>query len=237
MNDLKTVEHKNCRLCGHSPLNEVFSLGDQYINDFVTKDRIEKGLKAPLEIVHCTNCDLSQLKHTAPQELLYSRQYWYRSGVTDTMKRELKDIVNEVSSKVDLNSGDIVLDIGANDGTMLSYFPESVLTVGCEPANNLVDELSKNCNKVIHDFWSDEVYFKAVNKKTLIAKLITPVFKDEKNGVLKVISFFAKKARGMMARYILQNHITDVAEIKNFNLGGYAFNQSLSTDKEWVFTR
>jgi len=110
--------------------------------------------------------------------------------------------------------------------------------------------------KNLYEFWGDKItneinarekdillnlasneYFKAVNKKTLIAKLITPVFKDEKNGVLKVISFFAKKARGMMARYILQNHITDVAEIKNFNLGGYAFNQSLSTDKEWVFTR
>lgn len=172
----KVVEHKKCRLCGHSPLNKVFSLGDQYINDFVTKDRIEKGLKAPLEIVHCTNCDLSQLKHTAPQELLYTRQYWYRSGVTDTMKRELKDIVDEVSSKVDLNSGDIVLDIGANDGTMLSYFPESVITVGCEPANNLVDELSKNCNKVIHDFWSDKVYFKAVNEyKNKKAKIVSAI--------------------------------------------------------------
>ena len=110
--------------------------------------------------------------------------------------------------------------------------------------------------KNLYEFWGDKIteeintrekdtllnlasneYFKAVNKKTLRANLITPVFKDEKKGVLKVISFFAKKARGMMARYIIQNHITNVEEIKNFNLGGYAFNQSLSTDKEWVFTR
>ena len=110
--------------------------------------------------------------------------------------------------------------------------------------------------KNLYEFWGDKIteeinarekdtllnlasneYFKAVNKKTLRANLITPVFKDEKNGILKVISFFAKKARGMMARYIIQNHITNVDEIKNFNLGGYAFNQSLSTDKEWVFTR
>ncbi len=110
--------------------------------------------------------------------------------------------------------------------------------------------------KNLYEFWGDKIteeintrekdtllnlasneYFKAVNKKTLRANLITPVFKDEKKGVLKVISFFAKKARGMMARYIIQNHITNVDEIKNFNLGGYAFNQSLSTDKEWVFTR
>ena len=80
-------------------------------------------------------------------------------------------------------------------------------------------------------------YFKAVNKDLLIANLITPIFKDEKNGDLKVISFFAKKARGMMTRFIIQNHITEVEKIKKFNLGGYAFNESLSNDKEWVFTR
>ena len=72
-------------------------LGNQYVNDFVSKEDIGKGFKAPIDIVYCKKCDLSQLKHTAPQELLYSRQYWYRSGVTETMKRELKDIVNKAS--------------------------------------------------------------------------------------------------------------------------------------------
>jgi len=158
----ETVEHNKCRLCGNSELHKVFSLGDQYINDFVTEENIGKGVIAPLEIVHCPVCDLSQLKHTAPQELLYSRQYWYRSGVTDTMKRELKDIVDEVCDMVDLDNEDIVLDIGANDGTMLSYFPDSLTTIGCEPANNLVDELSDNCDVVIHDFWSEQAYLKSV---------------------------------------------------------------------------
>lgn len=95
-----------------------------------------------------------------------------------------------------------------------------------------------NCREtdVLINLASNE-YFKAVDKKTLKAEIITPVFKDEKNGVLKVISFFAKKARGMMARFIIQNHINNVEDIKNFNLGGYAFSEALSTDKEWVFTR
>jgi NDP-4-keto-2,6-dideoxyhexose 3-C-methyltransferase len=172
----ETIEHNKCRLCGDPNLDKVFSLGNQYINDFVTESNIGKGVIAPLEIVHCAKCDLSQLKHTAPQELLYSRQYWYRSGVTDTMKRELKDIVDEVSQMADLGDGDIVLDIGANDGTMLSYFQNSVTTIGCEPANNLVDELSSRCDLVIHDFWSEQAYLKSVeNLGSRKAKVVAAI--------------------------------------------------------------
>jgi cytoplasmic iron level regulating protein YaaA (DUF328/UPF0246 family) len=80
-------------------------------------------------------------------------------------------------------------------------------------------------------------YFKAVNKNELNGEIITPVFKDEKNGKLKIISFYAKKARGMMSRFIIQNRIKDIEQIKSFNSGGYAFSDSLSKDKEWVFTR
>lgn len=100
----------------------------------------------------------------------------------------------------------------------------------------ITQEINRRETDVLINLASNE-YFKAVDKKTLKAEIITPVFKDEKNGVLKVISFFAKKARGMMARFIIQNHINNVEDIKNFNLGGYAFNEALSTDKEWVFTR
>lgn len=172
----EVVKHTKCRLCGHDKLDLVFSLGDQYINDFVTKDNIGKGLQAPLTIVHCSNCDLAQLADTAPQELLYSRQYWYKSGITDTMKAELKDIVDELEEFVSLKDKDIVLDIGANDGTMLEFFPKHVLTIGCEPANNLVEELSTRCDRVIHDFWSEEAYINAtsdVNSKK--AKVVSAI--------------------------------------------------------------
>lgn len=176
MNNLTAVEHHKCRLCGNDELDFIFSIGNQYINDFVTKENIEKGKTAPLDIVHCSVCDLSQLKHTAPQELLYSRQYWYRSGVTDTMTRELKDIVDNVSTLLELKDSDIVLDIGANDGTMLSFFPESTIRIGCEPANNLVDELATRCDRVIHDFWSESSYLNCVddleNKKAKVVSAI-----------------------------------------------------------------
>jgi NDP-4-keto-2,6-dideoxyhexose 3-C-methyltransferase len=176
LQDKKIITHSNCRLCGFNKLDFVFSIGEQYINDFVIKEKIGKGLKAPLEIVHCKNCDLTQLKDTAPQELLYSKKYWYRSGVTDTMKKELKNIVDEIASKVPLKKDDIVLDIGANDGTLLSYYNEDLIKVGCEPADNLIDELSGTCDIVIHDFWSEESFLNSITDlRSKKAKIITAI--------------------------------------------------------------
>jgi hypothetical protein len=80
-------------------------------------------------------------------------------------------------------------------------------------------------------------YFKSIKTKQLNARIITPVFKDEKNGKYKVISFYAKKARGMMVRFIVQNSIEAPEQIKKFNMGGYSFNKAMSSEKDWVFTR
>ena len=80
-------------------------------------------------------------------------------------------------------------------------------------------------------------YFKSVRKKELRAEVITPVFKDFKNGAYKVLGLYAKQARGMMAGYMIRHRLTDPEELKRFDGGGYAFNGELSTDREWVFTR
>ncbi|MGK0445855.1 MAG: cytoplasmic iron level regulating protein YaaA (DUF328/UPF0246 family) [Bermanella sp.] len=80
-------------------------------------------------------------------------------------------------------------------------------------------------------------YFKAVKTKLLNGRVITPVFKDEKNGQYKIISFYAKKARGLMAAYVIKNRIKDVEEIKQFDVTGYAFSPEQSNEKEWVFLR
>lgn len=84
---------------------------------------------------------------------------------------------------------------------------------------------------------ASQEYFKAINPKLLEAPVITPVFKDFKNGKLKIISFFAKKARGMMVRYVIDNNIENAEDLKGFNSGGYAFDANLSTDDQLVFTR
>ncbi|CAA0081750.1 Uncharacterised protein [BD1-7 clade bacterium] len=80
-------------------------------------------------------------------------------------------------------------------------------------------------------------YYKSVKPKLLNATIVTPVFKDFKNDQYKIISFYAKKARGMMAAYIIKNRITDDQSIKDFDIGGYYFSAEASSDKEWVFLR
>jgi len=80
-------------------------------------------------------------------------------------------------------------------------------------------------------------YFKAVKPKLLNAELITPVFKDLKGDQYKVISFYAKKARGLMAAWIIQNKLERPADLKKFKAEGYTYNGTLSSDKQLVFTR
>ena len=95
----KTLTIKKCRLCGNKKLNKIYSLGNFFVSNFVKKNQVLNSIKAPLELIHCKKCDLLQLKHSAPQELLYKGFYWYRSGVTNTMKKGLKEIFN-VGKKV-----------------------------------------------------------------------------------------------------------------------------------------
>ncbi|CAB0151581.1 hypothetical protein PSI9734_01955 [Pseudidiomarina piscicola] len=102
--------------------------------------------------------------------------------------------------------------------------------------DTLNEDLKAANSEVLVNLASNE-YFSSVETKNLQADVITPVFKDEKNGQFKVISFWAKKARGAMARFIMENGITSVAELKKFNLNGYRFNAEQSTDSQLVFQR
>ena len=100
----------------------------------------------------------------------------------------------------------------------------------------LNDELQAQGSATVINLASNE-YFKAVKPKALNADTITPVFKDWKNDKYKIISFYAKKARGMMSRYIIENRIEEPEGIKQFDTAGYQYNEALSSAREWVFTR
>ena len=80
-------------------------------------------------------------------------------------------------------------------------------------------------------------YFKAVKPKALAGRIITPEFKDYKNGQYRIMGVYAKKARGMLSRYVIENRITDPEKMKHFTGGGYAFDESLSDGDCWVFSR
>ena len=104
------------------------------------------------------------------------------------------------------------------------------------------DTLAKSLNEELND---DELlinlasseYFKAVPKKVLKVPMITPVFKDFKNGQYKTIMTFAKKARGLMVRYIIDNNVKTIEELKGFDVDKYRFSEEMSTETELVFTR
>ena len=91
-------------------------------------------------------------------------------------------------------------------------------------------------DKVLINLASNE-YFKVIKKKALNAEIITPRFEDEKNGQYKVISFYAKKARGLMVKYAADNKLTNAEQLKQFDLAGYYYVDELSDDKTWTFRR
>jgi cytoplasmic iron level regulating protein YaaA (DUF328/UPF0246 family) len=120
--------------------------------------------------------------------------------------------------------------LGNSRGDNLYQFWGEIIT------NELNKSLTEQGDEVLINLASTE-YFKSVKKNTLNATIITPVFKDWKNGQYKIISFYAKKARGLMARYIIQNKLTSVEQLKGFDLAGYQFDESMSKGNDWVFTR
>lgn len=102
----------------------------------------------------------------------------------------------------------------------------------------ITDALNKELeNEELFINLASNEYFSAVDVKKLKVPVITPEFKDYKDGKLKMISFFAKKARGLMVRYIIDNNVETLEELKNFNYEGYAFDANLSSENKLVFTR
>ncbi len=106
------------------------------------------------------------------------------------------------------------------------------------------DTISKKLNAQAKEVGSEvlincasQEYFGAVDPKSLKLRVITPVFMELKNGQAKIVSFFAKKARGSMARFVIQRRLSDPEGIKDFDLGGYAFRPDMSEGDRWVFLR
>ncbi len=97
-------------------------------------------------------------------------------------------------------------------------------------------QLAESDSQTLVNLASNE-YFKAVKPKLLNARIITPIFKDWKNGKYKIISFYAKRARGLMARYAADNQLENAEDLKFFNVDGYGFDAESSSETDWVFTR
>ncbi|MDH3389947.1 MAG: peroxide stress protein YaaA, partial [Gammaproteobacteria bacterium] len=101
---------------------------------------------------------------------------------------------------------------------------------------SLNQELKQSDSRTLVNLASGE-YFKAIKPKMLKAEIITPAFREYRDGQYKFIQYFAKKARGLMARYLIDNRVDEAEGLKGFDYEGYRYNAGLSGDSEWVFTR
>jgi len=147
------VPRTTCRACGRLGMKPVLDLGNQFLPRFVPEPD-ESLPRAPLVLMQCSSCDLLQLSHTVQPDLLY-RQFWYRSSINQTMRDALDDLVQDGLRH---HKGGVWLDIGANDGFLLSRVPNEFQRVAVEPAENFKPYLEEHADLVISD------YFKATGK-------------------------------------------------------------------------
>ncbi|MCX6884403.1 MAG: class I SAM-dependent methyltransferase [Verrucomicrobia bacterium] len=155
------VTRNSCRICGSRALTPVVSLGDQFLSGAFAKPNGVPPVqrRVPLDLVRCdpaldeNACGLVQLRHSVPPNVLYA-SYWYRSGVNQTMRDNLAGIANAAEATVKLKSGDLVLDIGCNDGTLLkSYKTKGIKRLGIDPSN-VVEHARAAGLQVVNDFFS-----------------------------------------------------------------------------------
>src|SRR4029078_7495391 len=154
------MEINDCRIC-HSSFTTLLNLNDQKIGSYFPLITEDDPISVPLVLVKCDNqeCGLVQLKHTTSSDILYlSNQYGYRSGLNNTMISHLTNLVNDITSKVQLNKDDIVLDIGSNDATLLKAYPTFVKKVGCDPTGKQFKQYYTDDITLIEDFFSSKVF-------------------------------------------------------------------------------
>jgi len=152
---------------------KVVTLGDHYVSDFIKSEADYEGRKKySLDLVLNEEIGAAHLTEIPPSETMWG-QYWYRSGINATMTKELGNIVDEITSRVKLNEGDVWLDIACNDGTLLKQVPNKCFKIGIDPADDtFVAESSKVANVIVQDYFSYKAYSNATQKQ---AKVITTI--------------------------------------------------------------
>lgn len=154
-------------------MKELFTLGNLYVSDFLNEGESARGGSVEMKMMMDENGSV-RLEQIAPLDTMYGK-YWYRSGINDTMKKELNGIVNSITDIVKLKENDLWVDIACNDGTLLSYVPKNLLRVGIDPVDESYKvESEKHSNLIIQDYFSYEVFNKS-KFGDLKAKVITTI--------------------------------------------------------------
>ncbi len=176
-----------CRVCGSTSLKKVIDLGPQYLQGSFVKPGKEmpSTRKIDCTLVRCNPeedenaCGLLQMEHSVPPEILYAA-YWYRSGTNNTMRHHLKGIADAVLDLIRKKDVVSVLDIGCNDGTLLSYYPDKFEKFGCDPSD-VAQEVK--FAKVVQDIFPSQELFKLLEGKQLDIITSIAMFYDLENPV------------------------------------------------------
>jgi len=168
------VEIMKCRICGDQRLDTILSLGELFLTGIFPKiDSCINVTHGPLTLVKCFNCGLVQLKHSYELTDLYGANYGYRSGLNKLMVEHLRQKAQKLQEIVKLTPGDCVVDIGSNDGTLLSFYPDSVRIFGFDPSAQKFLNFYRKDIQVITDFFSASA-FKRMQRRPK-AKIITSI--------------------------------------------------------------
>ena len=155
-------------------MNELFTLGNLYVSDFLKDGESPRGGSVEMKMMLEPETGAVRLENTAPLDTMYGK-YWYRSGINNTMKKELSSIVGSITDVVKLKENDLWIDIACNDGTLLSYVPQSLIKVGIDPVDDsFKQESEKHSNLIIQDYFSAKV-FQESKFGGLKAKVITTI--------------------------------------------------------------
>lgn len=165
-----------CRICGNKNLVQVLDLGEQMLTGVFPRQIDEKITKGPLRLVKCSGlnniCGLLQLEHSYDLGEMYGENYGYRSGLNSSMVSHLNNKVKKILNIIDLNEGDLVIDIGSNDSTTLQAYPvDGPILVGIDPTGIKFQSYYPSHIQLITDFFSAELVQKRFPHKN--AKVIT----------------------------------------------------------------
>ena len=169
-------EINECRICKNKNLDVIIELGIQTLTGVFPKSKDEQITKGPLSLVLCSgeeSCGLVQLKHSFTLSEMYGANYGYRSGLNASMVQHLKKKVEAIQDYGILEKGDIILDIGSNDGTTLAQYPadQNYELIGIDPTAEKFSQYYKPHTRFIADFFNAENFKKQFGDKK--AKIIT----------------------------------------------------------------
>ena len=155
-------------------MRTLFSLGPLYVSDFLKKGESPRGGKYELKLVWNDDIGAARLEKAVPTDTMYGK-YWYRSGTNATMTNELKGIVENISSLMKLESGDVWLDIACNDGTLFKFLPKDIIKIGIDPADDsFAEESRKYADAIVQDYFTKKVY-KSTKYGKKKAKVVTSI--------------------------------------------------------------